>query len=146
MSIKTSNYYREKLKEINIHFFIVLDEIIKMYPIYKLNPDYPEYQNVYANYMSKFEKTKQDLFLLKNSIEKDSSKINKKVILMNKTIDIMEKENKYLRENHNISSDHILSSDGLINQKQELYNEKLLNLFFLIVGVAGVAIMNYKEK
>jgi len=87
-----------------------------------------------------------DLFLLKNSIEGDSNTLNKNVSKMNKMIDLLEKENKKLREKYNISSDNILSSEGLIDQKQELYNEKILNLIFLIVGTIGIVVMNYKEK
>jgi hypothetical protein len=146
MSIKTPKYYREKLNEQNINFFIVLDELIKMYPSYKSNPDYPEYQNMFAVDMGNFQKSKQELFLLKNSIENDSNTLNKNVIKMNKMIDLLENQNKNLREKYNISSDDIHSSEGLIDQKQELYNEKILNLIFLIVGVISVGVMNYKEK
>ena len=146
MSIKPPKYYREKLNEQNINFFIVLDELIKMYPSYKSNPDYPEYQNMFAVDMGNFQKSKQELFLLKNSIENDSNTLNKNVIKMNKMIDLLENQNKNLREKYNISSDDIHSSEGLIDQKQELYNEKILNLIFLIVGVIIVCVMNYKEK
>ena len=146
MSVKTPKYYREKLNEQNINFFIVLDELIKMYSSYKSNPDYPEYQNMFAVDMGNFQKSKQELFLLKNSIENDSNTLNKNVIKMNKMIDLLENQNKNLREKYNISSDDIHSSEGLIDQKQELYNEKILNLIFLIVGVISVGVMNYKEK
>lgn len=146
MSIKPPKYYREKLNEQNINFFIVLDELIKMYPSYKSNPDYPEYQNMFAVDMGNFQKSKQELFLLKNSIENDSNTLNKNVIKMNKMIDLLENQNKNLREKYNISSDDIHSSEGLIDQKQKLYNEKILNLIFLIVGVISVGVMNYKEK
>ena len=146
MSVKTPKYYREKLNEQNINFFIVLDELIKMYPSYKSNPDYPEYQNMFAVDMGNFEKSKQDLFLLKNAVEKDSNTLNKNIIELNEMIDLLEKENKILKENHNISSNDILSSEGLIDQKQELYNEKFLNLIFLILGVISIGVMNYKEK
>ena len=146
MSIKPPKYYREKLNEQNINFFIVLDELIKMYPSYKSNPEYPEYQNMFAVDMGNFQKSKQELFLLKNSIENDSNTLNKNVIKMNKMIDLLENQNKNLREKYNISSDDIHSSEGLIDQKQELYNEKILNLIFLIVGVISVGVMNYKEK
>ena len=146
MSIKPPKYYIEKLNEQNINFFIVLDELIKMYSSYKSNPDYPEYQNMFAVDMGNFQKSKQELFLLKNSIENDSNTLNKNVIKMNKMIDLLENQNKNLREKYNISSDDIHSSEGLIDQKQELYNEKILNLIFLIVGVISVGVMNYKEK
>ena len=146
MSVKTPKYYREKLNEQNINFFIVLDELIKMYPSYKSNPDYPEYQNMFAVDMGNFEKSKQDLFLLKNAIEKDSNTLNKNIIEINEMIYWLEKENKNLKENYNISSNDILSSEGLIDQKQELYNEKILNLIFLILGVISIGVMNYKEK
>jgi hypothetical protein len=101
---------------------------------------------MFAVDMGNFQKSKQDLFLLKNSIESDSNTLNKNVSKMNKMIDLLEKENKKLREKYNISSDNILSSEGLIDQKQELYNEKILNLIFLIVGTIGIVVMNYKEK
>ena len=87
MSVKTPKYYREKLNEQNINFFIVLDELIKMYPSYKSNPDYPEYQNMFAVDMGNFEKSKQDLFLLKNAVEKDSNTLNKNIIEINEMID-----------------------------------------------------------
>jgi hypothetical protein len=101
---------------------------------------------MFAVDMGNFQKSKQELFLLKNSIENDSNTLNKNVIKMNKMIDLLENQNKNLREKYNISSDDIHSSEGLIDQKQELYNEKILNLIFLIVGVISVGVMNYKEK
>jgi len=145
-SVKSPSYYSDKLKELNTNFFIVLDELVKMYPIYKANPDYPEYQNIYAVDSGNFENAKKNLFLLQNSIQKDSQTINLTVKKMNTIIDILEKENSKLRKTYNISSSSVLSSEGLINQKQEVYNQKLLDLIFLIIGVAGIAVMTYKEK
>jgi hypothetical protein len=146
INIKSPSYYSDKLKELNTTFYLVLDELVKMYPIYKANPDYPEYQNMYAIDTGNFEKAKKDLFLLKNSIERDSEIVNINVKKMNAMIDILEKRNSNLRNKYHISSSSVLSSEGLISQKQEVYNEKLLNLFFLILGVTGVAVMNYREK
>lgn len=145
-NVKSSNYYIEKLDELNINFFMVLDELIKMYPIYKLNPDYPEYQSIYAVDMGNFETVKKEIFLLKNSIEKDNEKLNDKVRKINNEIDVLDKKNKALREKYSFSSNAILSSDGLISQKQDMYNNKKLNLIFLALGVVGLAVMNYKEK
>lgn len=145
-SVKSPSYYSDKLKELNTNFLMVLDELVKMYPIYKANPDYPEYQNMYARDSGNFQDAKKNLFLLKNSIEKDSETVNMSVKKMNAIIDVLEKENSKLRKTYNISSSSVHSSEGLINQKQEVYNEKLLNLIFLIIGVAGIAVMTYKEK
>lgn len=145
-SVKSPGYYSDKLKELNTNFFMVLDELVKMYPIYKANPDYPEYQNMYAVDNANFENAKKNLFLLQNSIEKDSETVNITVKKMNAIIDILENENSRLRKTYNISSSSVLSSEGLINQKQEVYNEKLLNLIFLIIGVAGIGVMTYKQK
>lgn len=145
-NVKSSNYYIEKLDELNINFFMVLDELIKMYPIYKLNPDYPEYQSIYAVDMGNFETVKKEIFLLKNSIEKDNERLNDKVRKINNEIDVLDKKNKALREKYSFSSNAILSSDGLISQKEEMYNNKKLNLIFLALGVVGLAVMNYKEK
>jgi hypothetical protein len=144
-AIKSPKYYSEKLNELNINFFMVLDEVIKMYPIYKSNPDYPEYQNMYAIDMGNLETVKKEFFLLNNSIEKANELLNGNVKKFNEQIDILDKKNKSLREKYKFSSNSIHSAEGLIGQKQEIYNEKVLNLIFLILGVTGIAVMNYKE-
>ena len=47
----------KKINELDQRFYLVLDELKKSYPTYKVYPDNPEYENIYSNNISNMEKT-----------------------------------------------------------------------------------------
>ena len=145
MNYNTPEYYKQKITELNTKFSLILDEINKSYSIYKMNPDYPEYQNLYSSNMNNLEKTKSDIFLLQNSLENDNQKLIDYINIADSKIEQLQKENDTLHSKFNYLYSSYNTSDGLIDETQYLYNMKLLELFISLVGIVVILVFIKKE-
>ena len=145
MNYNTPEYYKQKITELNTKFSLILDEINKSYSIYKMNPDYPEYQNLYSSNMSNLEKTKSDIFLLQNSLENDNQKLIDYINIADSKIEQLQKENDTLHSKFKYLYSSYNTSDGLIDETQYLYNMKLLELFISLVGIIVILVFIKKE-
>lgn len=142
---KSPSYYDKKIKELNIRFYLVLHELKKSYPNYKVYPDNPEYENIYSNDISNMEKTNMDIFSLRKSIDKDSIILNKIIKIKNEIITIKKNKNELLKhelENLVLGAN---SSYGMISEKQSVYNDELANLGIFILSVLGIIIFTYRK-
>lgn len=145
MNYNTPEYYKQKITELNTQFSLILDEISKSYSIYKMNPDYPEYQNLYSSNMNNLEKTKSDIFLLQNSLENDNQKLIDYINIADSKIEQLQEENDTLHSKFNYLNSSYNTSDGLIDETQYLYNMKLLELFISLVGIIVILVFIKKE-
>ena len=145
MNYNTPEYYKQKITELNTKFSLILDEINKSYSIYKMNPDYPEYQNLYSSNMSNLEKTKSDIFLLQNSLENDNQKLIDYINIADSKIEQLQEENDTLHSKFKYLYSSYNTSDGLIDETQYLYNMKLLELFISLVGIVVILVFIKKE-
>jgi hypothetical protein len=145
INTRSPAFYDKKINELNQRFYLVLDELKKSYPTYKVYPDNPEYENIYSNNISNMEKTNMDIFSLKQQIDKDSIKINK--IIKQKNIDITRKknENEELKKELESLMNGANSSTGMIGQKQSIYNMELFNLVIVVLSVLGISVLTYKK-
>ena len=132
-------------KELDTKFSLIINEIIKSYSIYKMNPDYPEYQNLYSSNMSNLEKTKSDIFLLQNSLENDNQKIIDYITIADTKIEQLQDENNILKSKFKYLYESNNTADGLIDETQYLYNMKLLELFVSLVGIVVILVFIKKE-
>lgn len=145
MNYNTPEYYKQKIKELDTKFSLIINEIIKSYSIYKMNPDYPEYQNLYSSNMSNLEKTKSDIFLLQNSLENDNQKIIDYITIADTKIEQLQDENNILKSKFKYLYESNNTADGLIDETQYLYNMKLLELFVSLVGIVVILVFIKKE-
>ena len=92
MSLPTPEYYRKELEELNTGYNISLQEVLKLMPEYKLAnaiSKISKKSNLYLSYSkneNKLKRTEQNIFNLKNSIEKDSYAVEESIKRMNKII------------------------------------------------------------
>ena len=145
MNYNTPEYYKQKIKELDTKFSLILDEIIKSYSIYKMNQDYPEYQNLYSSNMNNLEKIKSDIFLLQNSLENDNQKLIDYINIADSKIEQLQEENDTLHSKFKYLYSSYNTSDGLIDETQYLYNMKLLELFISLVGIVVILVFIKKE-
>jgi FtsZ-binding cell division protein ZapB len=131
MNYNTPEYYKQKIKELDTKFSLILDEIIKSYSIYKMNPDYPEYQNLYSSNM--------------NNLENDNQKIIDYITIADTKIEQLKDENNILKSKFKYLYSSNNTSDGLIDETQYLYNMKLLELFISLVGIVVILVFIKKE-
>ena len=145
MNYNTPEYYKQKIQELDTKFSLIVDKIIKSYSIYKINPDYPEYQNLYSSNISNLEKTKSDIFLLQNSLENDNQKIIDYITIADTKIEQLKDENNILKSKFKYLYESNNTADGLIDETQYLYNIKLLELFISLVGIVVILVFIKKE-
>jgi hypothetical protein len=139
--------YKTKLTDAETKLNMVLNEMIKSYPNYKLYPDVNEIQNIHENNTFKLEDVKKEIFLLKSSIHNDNEKIKKIIENKNKELKILEDHNKKLKKRYNTLIDSDQSSIGLRAQVEDQYRKTylsfiLLATFTLSIGAIGVIGLN----
>jgi len=141
MNNKPVDFYNNKIKELKTKFQLVSYELIKSYPLYKININNPEYENIYNNDNQNLEITKSDIFLLKNSIEKDNNNLTEILNLVNNKIIKQKNTNDSLKKKYNNLLSINNASTGLINQQQELYNIKKTDIILLSCGIISILVL-----
>ena len=146
--MKTPKQYNEEIMDLGGHFYQVLDGLITKYPQYKVLPNDENVSNDYRVDKEAFLKLQEDLFLLKNSIEKDIEDLEKEVVSMDTKIDIAEKNNLRLQNELSRISDKGESAEKLLQDTQYLHNEDLTSniILFLVIVVLSAGFYNLKKK
>ena len=137
MSYKAPSYYEKKIKELNQRYYLVLDELVKLFPKNKMFPNYLAYSKPFTNDMSNLIKLQADFFLFKNNLESDIDTLDKEIKNINEQIENLEQENKQLTKRLESLQNSNNASHGMLSDTKLLYNQKLLGnwlLFALIVG------------
>jgi len=102
-SIKSVQYYQDKLIEYDLIMDMALENLKKSYPLYKITNS-AEYSKIYYNDSANVEKVFHDLFLLQNNLIKDSNTLSQ----------LMEKQNNII---HNAKINYKKQSKLLSEQK-----------------------------
>ena len=139
MSYKTPSYYENTIKELNQRYYLVLDEIVKLFPKQKMYPKYLAYSKPFTNDMTNLNKLQTDFFLFKNSLESDIESLDKDIKKTNEEIDNLEHENKKLSATLESLKNSNNASHGMLEDTNLLYNQQLFGntLLFLILLGAG---------
>ena len=141
--VNSPEYYSNELTTEYKNYDLILDEIQKTYPLYKINPktDGNEYILDKTNYLS----TQAKLFSIKNNLQNDSK------ILQNNNNDIIEKINNLedsIQKNKDILSNLINNNNGAsgsLSDMNYLYNIKLS--YNIILGIViTISTMIYYKK
>jgi hypothetical protein len=137
MSLPTPEYYRKELEELNTGYNISLQEVLKIMPEYKLAnaiSKISKKSNLYLSYSkneNKLKRTEQNIFNLKNSIEKDSYAVEESIKRMNKIIKKEEEKHVKLKEHYNqlLSTDN--AAKGMLFDTQLIYNQQYIGNLLL---------------
>ena len=146
--MKTPKQYSEEIMDLGGHFYQVLDGLIKKYPQYKVLPNDESISTDYTIDKEALIKLQEDLFLLKNSIQKDIEDLEKQVVSMDTKITVAEKNNLRLQNELTRISDLGDSAEKLLQDTQYLHNEDLASniILFLIIILLSVGFYNLKKE
>jgi hypothetical protein len=135
--METPTHYNDISKELNQRYFLIIDEIIKIYPSYKANPNFTEYENNYKTNMDNLLNLQSEYFFLKNELNKDSELLQKEIKQIDETIYKLEQENKVLRKEFNGLGNTNNAAQGMLVDSTYLYNQQLTsNWLFLITMIS----------
>ena len=126
--------YKESLDETYLTILANLNELEKIYPMQKLAPNYKPYLDEYNQSKENLEKSLTNLISIRNSIKKDLLSLNSNVSGINKNLTKIDEENEsMLEEKQNLDDNS--GAPGELQQKNNIYKEKLLQNIYLILAI-----------
>lgn len=142
----SSQYYKSKLKKLNAEFSVNLNELRNAYTYNKTYPDLSQYQKRFENDQSSMDKTRTELFLLKDSLVQDITNINKIGKQWIRNIDKIELDNeKLFLKLKNIENNN-QGAIGMYDDSKEKYNFQLIQNWIITISFFSMGYIAYKNK
>jgi hypothetical protein len=146
MTRKNPEYYINRKKELNDRFYLVLNEMITLYPKYKSHPDFPEYSKNYIIDKGNMQKLQSDFFLLKNGLEKDITSLNKEIKQVNNNIGKIKKDNIKLSGKMQVLKNGGAAAHGMFLDSRLLYNQQVMSNWVIGGAIIGTGFLYYKNR
>jgi len=145
-------FLTDRAKELNDTFYLLLNNLVKNYPEYKLHPTVLSSEDrtktnvvVYQTYMTAMTKLQNDYFLYKNEILRNSEEKLKEVNLIDDKINSLDKENSDLTKQLAEMSNSSYSAEGMLDDTQITRNQILYGNVILFIIMATGGYMYYKN-
>jgi hypothetical protein len=142
----------DQAKALNDKFYLILNEMVKIYPSAKLQPNNPSpydhtqtNEALYGVYMKQMLKLQNDYFLFKNNVVNASEKILKQVAASDKQVNMLENQNKVLKKQYENLKTSSYSAEGLFDDAQITRNELLVSNLILFGVMCGGGFLYYKS-
>jgi len=136
--------FRSKLETLQSQLPGVLEDFKKYYVAYNKNPEYPDYQQMFANAKSNLTDIGSKLFDLLNDIQYDTDDLNQKILCLNAAIVQEKNKNRMLKKGLGIIEEKNNASTEMIDDYRTIYDEGYLRNWglFLSIVIAFVAVKN----
>ena len=143
--MKSANEYELIMINQNKNFNLALDEIVNIYPSYKIFNE-ENIQSQFLSDVSHLEKIKSEIFLTMNRLRIDNDSINKSIFTLNRDINILNGKNKRLQ----IISDNLENqgdaAKGELNMLKEINDIKFVeNIIILILALFAIYFLFNKK-
>ena len=122
----------------------ILDEYKKYYVFLHKNPEYPDYQQMFANVQANLANIGSEFFKMINQLDVDTDLLNKKLTCLNALIVKEKRKNIFLKRRLGIVENKSNAASELIYDYREIYDEGYLRNWALILSIiiVGFAIKN----
>lgn len=141
--------YMEQLNQLSGSIDLVLAEFSKIYLLYKMNPNNPEYQQQFNNIVFNINQIQSKLFSISNSVQVSIDEITQKLLEINILIDIEREKNIELKKKLGMIEDKNNSASEMIYNYKQMYNINYLRnwaLFFSICLCVFTISKVYKKQ
>jgi len=126
---------KNKLATLDEQMPYILEEYEKYYVFLHKNPEYPEYQQMFANAQTNLTKIGSEFFTISNKIDVDTDLLNKRLICLNAMIVKEKRENTFLKRRLGIIENKSNASSELIYDYKQMYDEGYLRNWALIISI-----------
>jgi hypothetical protein len=106
--------FQQKLQTLKEKAPYVLAEFKTAYVLYNKNPEYPDYQQIFANAQSNVDNISSQMFTLLNDIQFNLYDLNKKMLCLNTNIEEEKNKNKILKKRNGIVEEQNNAASELI--------------------------------
>ena len=136
--------FQEKLQILKEKAPYVLAEFKTAYVFYNKNPEYPDYQQMFANVQSNIDNISSQMFTLLNDVQFNVDDLNKKMLCLNTNIEEEKNKNKILKKRNGIVEEKNNAASELIYDYKKIYEEGYLRNWGLIISIiiVGFAVKN----
>lgn len=138
----TTEAYQKTINSLYKSFYLVLEEIGKTFPLYKLYPDSSAYKEEYQRDVSNLENIKSEIFLIMTKLQNDVANLSKTTNDFNKKIERLNKENQGLKKKLSKFKNSGNAAYGELQTRIKNYYFQLAENVILIL-IAGAAINFY---
>ena len=132
MTLTNPDDHKKKLEDLKIGYSISLNEVLKLMPEYKTNPDDKKLKAAFLKNETNLKNFKNKILGLKNNVEFNSSSVNKNIKKLNNEIKLESEQNKILKEKY----DYLISTNngakGMLFDTQVLYNQQYIGNLILV--------------
>jgi hypothetical protein len=135
---------QEKIHDLEETFMSALEEYKEAYIQYKLNPDIPDFEAAWKQKENALNRVNTQLFILRNSLEKDITKYNIKSKILHEKI---EREKRKYKRVHSVYKQVKGREDGadlLISNFTESYKTEYLGNIAYLLSICVVFGFYYK--
>lgn len=138
------NYYKHKIKTLEGEFIVNINELTQIYPYSKTYSTNSKYATQYSNDKGSVDKTRSNIFLLKDQLIQDINKTSKNGQEYMKKINKIEKDNLKLIKATNNLDNKSEGAIGMYEDSRELYNFQLLENWLLLGSLLILSYRIYK--
>ena len=135
--------FREKLQTLDSQLAPILADFKKYYVFFNMNPEYPEYQQMFQNIKGNLTNLNSELFMLSNNVESNTDGINKKLFELDVLIREEKRKNSILKKKLGIVEHKNNAASELISDYINIYDIGYLRnwgLFFgIIIAVTAIS-------
>jgi uncharacterized protein YaaN involved in tellurite resistance len=146
MTKHSPSYYSSKLDTLNRDFLIHLNEMAESFPYAKAYPNIQSYTKRYELDKGAMDKTRSDIFILKDNIEQDIKRVDTTTNETIMQITKLEKDNAILALKLQELENKREGAIGLYDDSKELYNLKLLENWLMVLFISGIGYGIYKQR
>lgn len=135
---------KQKLQTIKEKTPYILEEFKNTYVAYYKNPEYQDYQQMFANIQSNVTNINSELFTILNEANFYTDELNKKMICLNKLIIEEKNKNKILKKRIGIVDKKNNAASEQTYDYTKIYEEGYLRNWGLIISIiiVGFAVKN----
>ena len=137
---------REKIKELNERYKIILNEFAHTYPQYKVYPEIETISKSFAADSGNLLELQTEFFQLRDNIQHEIQQRSNKIDKTDIQIKILEEKNKKLMSKLNGLENDKDASIGMLDDIQLRYNEFLLGNWILFISLVGAITLYYKNR
>ena len=137
---------REKIKELNERYKIILNEFTHTYPEYKVYPEMETISKSFATDSGNLLELQSEFFQLRDNIQHEIQQRSNKIDKTDIQIKILEEKNKKLMGELNGLENDKDASIGMLDDIQLRYNEFLLGNWILFISLVGAITLYYKNR
>lgn len=138
---KNPDEFKQRLQTIQEKTPYILADFKNIFVLYNKDPEFPDYQQMFANIQSNVTNINSELFSTLNDIQFNIDELNNKLFCLNDLIDQEKDKNRELKIRAGMIEDSNNASSELIYDYKKIYEEGYLRNWALVISIIIVGFL-----